>query len=199
MAKSVLNVIKKIGKIILFLFCGLVVLMLLDRISNLHDIEGDLDYNPKQVRTYSKKTLTMLYQTFPKETKESKKYQKDQSENYKSYLSTNALKHSDFHTLIAICKKDPTKMNKAYVFACGWAIEYDHAHLKDYAKCIIYYRDKMSKAERKQLPTALNGIIESCINDPSREDTDDHSDDNYEDDLLWQEQMQQQIMIMENN
>lgn len=181
MAKSVLNVIKKIGKILLYILCGVLFLIILDSFSNLHDIEGDLDYNPKQVRTYSKKTLTTLYQSFPKETKESKKYQKDQSENYKSYLSTNALKHSDFHTLIAICKKDPTKMNKAYVFACGWNIEYDKKHMTDYAKCLIYYRNNMSKDEKTQISAPLHKIMESCTEDSTgekqREENEDKNDD----------------------
>lgn len=170
MAKSVLNVIKKIGKVLLFLLCGFVILIILNRLGHLHDIEGNLDYNPKQVRTYSKKTLTTLYQSFPKETKESNKYQKDQSENYKSYLSTNALKHSDFHTLIAICRKDPTKMNKAYVFACGWNIEYDKKHMSDYAKCLIYYRNNMSKDEKTQISAPLHKIMESCTEDPTGEE-----------------------------
>lgn len=185
-------------KIIIYFLCGFLILGVLLLASGCEDTANtSLEYNPKKVQAYSDKTLTNLYQVFPKPTKNSKKYQKAKDANYKRYIVNNALKHHDFQTLITICKADPTILNKAYVFACGWAIEYDHAHLKDYAKCLIYYRDKMSKTERKQLPTTLNGIIESCTNDPSREDTDDNSDDDYEDDLLWQEQMQQQIMIMQ--
>lgn len=140
--------------------------------------DDDLDYNPKLVREYSKKTLTKLYKSFPKETKESKKYVKAKDDNYKSFISTNALKSSDFHTLIAICKKDPTKMNKAYVFACGWNIEYDKTHMSNYAKCLIYYRDRMSEKERKQISTPLHKIMESCIEDPTgKEQREENEDD----------------------
>lgn len=140
--------------------------------------DDDLDYNPKLVRKYSKKTLTKLYKSFPKETKESKKYVKAKDDNYKSFISTNALKSSDFHTLIAICKKDPTNMNKAYVFACGWNIEYDKTHMSHYAKCLIYYRDRMSEKELKQISTPLHKIMESCIEDPTgKEQREENEDD----------------------
>lgn len=163
-------------KIITYLLCGVLILSALFMASGCDD--DDLDYNPKLVREYSKKTLTKLYKSFPKETKESKKYVKAKDDNYKSFISTNALKSSDFHTLIAICKKDPTKMNKAYVFACGWNIEYDKTHMSNYAKCLIYYRDRMSEKERKQISTPLHKIMESCIEDPTgKEQREENEDD----------------------
>lgn len=164
-------------KIITYFLCGFLILSVLFMTSGCDD--DDLDYSPKLVREYSKKTLAKLYKSFPKETKESKKYVKAKDDNYKSYISTNALKNSDFHTLIAICKKDPTKMNKAYVFACGWNIEYDKTHMSHYAKCLIYYRDRMSKKERKQISTPLHKIMESCIEDPTGEEQrEENEDDN---------------------
>ena len=164
-------------KIIIYFLCGVLILSILFMTSGCDD--DDLNYNPNLVRGYSKKTLTKLYKSFPKETKESKKYVKTKDDNYKSFISTNALKSSDFHTLIAICKKDPTKMNKAYVFACGWNIEYDKTHMPHYAKCLIYYRDRMSKKERKQISTPLHKIMESCIEDPTGEEQrEENEDDN---------------------
>ena len=116
MIKSIQNNSK--SNIVYFL-CGLLLLTVLLITSGCNDIEGSLNYDPDKVKVYSAKTLNQLYQSFPKETKESKKYRKDSDDNYKSFISTKALKHSDFQTLIAICKKEPTKMNKAYVYACG--------------------------------------------------------------------------------
>lgn len=169
-------------KIIIYFLCGILILSILFMTSGCEEDEkDDLNYSPARVRVYSKKTLTNLYQVFPKGTKESKKYAKAKDNNYKNFISTNALKRSDFQTLIAICKKEPTKMNKAYVFACGWNIEYDKAHMGDYANCLIYYRDRMSKKERKQISTPLHRIMDSCIEDPTgkeqREENDNRNGD----------------------
>lgn len=168
------------NKIIIYFLCGLLILSILFMTSGCEEDEkDDLNYSPARVRVYSKKTLTKLQQVFPKGTKESKKYAKAKDSNYKNFISTNALKRSDFHTLIAICKKEPTKMNKAYVFACGWNIEYDKAHMGDYANCLIYYRDRMSKKERKQISTPLLKIMNSCIEDPTGEEQrEENEDDN---------------------
>lgn len=152
-------------RIIAYVSFVILILMILGMITACEP--DNLDYNPGQVRSFSQKTLTALYQTFPKQTSESKKYQKAKDKNYKSYLSTNALKHSDFHTLIAICKKDPTNLNKAYVYACGWNIEYDKTHMTDYAKCLIYYRNQLSNKETDQISTPLHQIMKSCIADPT--------------------------------
>ena len=97
--------------------CGVLILSVLFLI--IYCKPDRLNYNSGQVRSFSQKTLTTLYQTFSKPTSESKKYQTTKDKNYQRQISANALKHNDFHTLIAICQKKPTKINKAYVFACG--------------------------------------------------------------------------------
>lgn len=163
MTEKILDVIKKTIKTAVCCLCWFAAFLVLYNIMNPSEVEGDLDYNPKQVRTYSKKTLTTLYQNFPKETKESKKYRKKQNTNYQKFVLTNAFKHGDFQTLVAICKKDPSNINKAYVFAYGWKIAYDKNHLKDYARCLVYYRNHMSKAEKAQVSEPLHKIIKACI------------------------------------
>ena len=179
MIKSIQNTTK--SSLVYFL-CGFVILAVLLITSGCNDIEGSLNYDPDKVKVYSAKTLNQLYQSFPKETKESKKYRKDSDDNYKSFISTKALKHSDFQTLIAICKKDPTKLNKAYVYACGWNIEYDKTHMADYANCLIYYRDHMSKKEKTQISTPLHKIMESCTLDPTGKKQREENENNNNDD-----------------
>lgn len=205
MNKHIFDNHPKITNYILYFLYGLLLFSILV-IAFGHQSAKDtsLEYDSKEVQAYSDKTLANLYQVFSEPTKDLKKYQTATNTNYKRYIVNNALEHHDFHTLIAICKTDPTTLNKAYVFACGWVIEYDHAHLKDYAKCLIYYQDKMSKTERKQTSTLLNKIIKSCIDDPSRTNTNDDNDNYYNDNdyeayLLWQEQLQQQLMMRRNH
>lgn len=169
MAKSIQNSVKDI---ILYFSCGFVILSVLlliaDRKSLLitsHESDN-LNYNSEQVRSFSQKTLTALYQAFPEQTFESKKYQTTKDKNYQSLISTNALERNNFNTLIAICKKDPTNLNKAYVFACCWNIKYDETHMTNYAKCLIYYRNHLTNKEKTQISTPLHQIIKSCIRDP---------------------------------
>lgn len=71
------------------------------------------------------------------------------------------------HTLVAICKKNPTNLNKAYVYACGWNTQYDRVNQSNYAVCLVYYRDRFSKKEQKMVSAPLEKIIESCIEDPT--------------------------------
>lgn len=195
---------KIINYILYFLYGLLLFSILVIAVGHKSAKDTSLEYDPKKVQAYSNKTMANLYQVFSQPTKDLKKYQKATNNNYKRYIVNNALEHNDFHTLIVICKTDPTTLNKAYVFACGWVIEYDHAHLKDYAQCLIYYRDKMSKTERKQISTLLNKIIKSCIDDPSHTSTNDsndnyYNDDDYEEYFFWQEQLQQQLMMRRNH
>lgn len=92
---------------------------------------------------------------------------KTKDSNYKSFISASALRKSDLHTLVAICKKNPTNLNKAYVYACGWNTQYDKANQSNYAVCLVYYRDRFSKKEQKMVSALLEKIIESCIEDPT--------------------------------
>lgn len=170
MAKSIQNSVKRI---IVCFSCGFVILSLLFLIGNRKSLlitshESDnLNYNPEQVRSFSQKTLTTLYQASPEQTYESKKYQTTKDKNYQSLISTDALEHNNFNTLIAICKKNPTNLNKAYVFACCWNIKYDENHMTNYAKCLIYYRNHLTNKEKTQISTPLHQIIKSCIRDPT--------------------------------
>lgn len=162
------NVQDSVKRIIFYFLCGFVIFSILFIITNRKSLlitspKPDLNYNSGQVRSFSKKTLTTLYQAFPEQTSESKKYQTAKDKDYKSYLLTNALKQHDFHTLIAICKKDSTNLNKAYVYACGWNIGYDETHMTNYAKCLIYYRNHMSKAEKTQISEPLHKMMKACI------------------------------------
>lgn len=92
---------------------------------------------------------------------------KTKDSNYKSFISASALRKSDLHTLVAICKKNPTNLNKACVYACGWNTQYDKANQSNYAVCLVYYRDRFSKKEQKMASAPLEKIIESCIEDPT--------------------------------
>lgn len=169
MAKNVQDSVKRI---IFYFLCGFVIFSVLFIITNRKSLlitspKPDLNYNSGQVHSFSKKTLTTLYQAFPEQTYESKKYQTTKDKNYQSLILTNALEHSNFNTLIAICKKDPTNLNKAYVFACCWNIKYDESHMTNYAKCLIYYRNHLTNKEKAQISPPLHRIIKSCIKDPT--------------------------------
>ena len=172
------NVQDSVKRIIFYFLCGFVIFSVLfliaGRITNHKSLlitshESALNYNSGQIRSFSKKTLTTLYQAFPEQTYESKKYQTTKDKNYQSLILTNALERNNFNTLIAICKKDPTNLNKAYVFACCWNIKYDESHMTNYAKCLIYYRNHLTNKEKTQISPPLHQIIKSCIKDPTGE------------------------------
>lgn len=154
--------------------CGFLILSVLFVTSGCSD--GTLHYKPEQVKAYSKATLADLYRVFTKDTKESKKYFETKDSNYKSFISATALRKNDLHTLVVICKKDPTSLNKAYVYACGWNTQYDKANQSNYAVCLVYYRDRFTKKEQKMVSSPLEKVIESCIYDPTGESQkdDDH-------------------------
>lgn len=155
-------------KIITYVLSGLLilgVLLVLSGCSDEDDANYDLAYNPKQVRAYSKKTLSKLYKNFPKKTAAAKKFEKSKDNNYRNYILSTALQKSDFNTLIAICRDSPTRLHKAYVFACGWSIEYDKSHLPHYTKCLIYYRDRFSAKEKRNVTAPLDKVISSCTYD----------------------------------
>ena len=172
MIKNIQNCNKKI---VIYLLCSFLILSVLFITSGCSD--GTLHYKPEQVKAYSKATLADLYRVFTKDTKESKKYLKAKDSNYKSFISATALRKNDLHTLVVICKKDPTSLNKAYVYACGWNTQYDKANQSNYAVCLVYYRDRFTKKEQKMVSSPLEKVIESCIHDPtgeSQKDDDDH-------------------------
>lgn len=162
MAKSFQNNNKKI---IAYFLCGFLILSVLFMASGCSS--DTLDYKPAQVKAFSKTTLANLYQAFSKDTKNSKAYLKAKDSNYKSFISASALRKSDLHTLVAICKKNPTNLNKAYVYACGWNTQYDRINQSNYAVCLVYYRDRFSKKEQKMVSAPLEKVIESCIEDPT--------------------------------
>lgn len=165
MIKSVQDNTKKI---ITYVLSGLLILSVLLIVSGCSDEDNansDLAYNPKQVRAYSKKTLSKLYKNFPKKTNAAKQFEKSKDNNYRNYILSTALQKSDFNTLIAICRDNPTRLHKAYVFACGWSIEYDKSHLPHYAKCLIYYRDRFSTKEKRNVTAPLDKVISSCTYD----------------------------------
>lgn len=172
MIKNIQNCNKKIT---ICLLCSFLILSVLFITSGCSD--GTLHYKPEQVKAYSKATLADLYRVFTKDTKESKKYLKAKDSNYKSFISANALRKNDLHTLVVICKEDPTSLNKAYVYACGWNTQYDKANQSNYAVCLVYYRDRFTKKEQKMVSSPLEKVIKSCIYDPtgeSQKDDDDH-------------------------
>lgn len=172
MIKNIQNCNKKI---VICLLCSFLILSVLFITSGCSD--GTLHYKPEQVKAYSKATLADLYRVFTKDTNESKKYLKAKDNNYKSFISATALRKNDLHTLVVICKKDPTSLNKAYVYACGWNTQYDKANQSNYAVCLVYYRDRFTKKEQKMVSSPLEKVIESCIHDPtgeSQKDDDDH-------------------------
>ena len=172
MIKNIQNCNKKIT---ICLLCGFLILSVLFITSGCSN--GTLHYKPEQVKAYSKTTLADLYRVFTKDTKESKKYLKANDSNYKSFISATALRKNDLHTLVVICKKDPTSLNKAYVYACGWNTQYDKANQSNYAVCLVYYRDRFTKKEQKMVSSPLEKVIESCVHDPtgeSQKDDDDH-------------------------
>lgn len=165
MIKSVQDNTKKIITYTLSGLFILGVLLVVSGCSDEDDANSDLAYNPKQVRAYSKKTLSKLYKNFPKKTNAAKKFEKSKDNNYRNYILSTALQKSDFNTLIAICRDNPTRLHKAYVFACGWSIEYDKSHLPHYAKCLIYYRDRFSAKEKRNVTAPLDKVISSCTYD----------------------------------
>ena len=172
MIKNIQNCNKKIT---ICLLCGFLILSVLFITSGCSN--GTLHYKPEQVKAYSKTTLADLYRVFTKDTKESQKYLKAKDSNYKSFISATALRKNDLHTLVVICKKDPTNLNKAYVYACGWNTQYDKANQSNYAVCLVYYRDRFTKKEQKMVSSPLEKVIKSCIYDPtgeSQKDDDDH-------------------------
>lgn len=155
-------------RIITYVLSGLLILgvvLIVSGCSDEDDANYDLAYNPKQVRAYSKKTLSKLYKNFPKKTNAAKKFEKSKDNNYRNYILSTALQKSDFNTLIAICRDNPTRLHKAYVFACGWSIEYDKSHLPHYAKCLIYYRDRFNTKEKCNVTAPLDKVISSCTYD----------------------------------
>lgn len=172
MIKNIQNCNKKIT---ICLLCGFLILSVLFITSGCSN--GTLHYKPEQVKAYSKATLADLYRVFTKDTKESKKYLKAKNSNYKNFISANALRKNDLHTLVVICKKDPNNLNKAYVYACGWNTQYDKANQSNYAVCLVYYRDRFTKKEQKMVSSPLEKVIKSCIYDPtgeSQKNDDDH-------------------------
>lgn len=114
-----------------------------------------VSYKPKQVKMYSNATLSQMYQAFPSKTKMSVKYQKTKDNSYRNQLLEVALKQGDLDTIVAICHYNPTNLNKAYVYACGWNVEYDRANVENYAVCLIYYYDLMPAKGKKTNTTTF--------------------------------------------
>lgn len=158
-----------------------------------------LAYQSKQVQTYSKKTLAKIYQDFPNKTKNTKAYDKAKTDKQRTKILSKALLNDDFGTLVTICHDQPTALNKAFVYACGWDIAYDNKHMKDYAKCLMYYCDHLSRAEKRQMVDSkpLHDIVHNCRNTytpdarPSSSSSDDTSS------MLLQQQLMQQQMIQQ--
>lgn len=162
-----------------------------------------VSYKPKQVKMYSNATLSQMYQAFPSKTKMSVKYQKTKDNSYRNQLLEVALKQGDLDTIVAICHYNPTNLNKAYVYACGWNVEYDRANVENYAVCLIYYYDLMPAKGKKQIPPLLYKVIKACENDPkgksinvtySNDDHEQNNDDDEQKALLWQQMMNQWMM-----
>lgn len=161
-----------------------------------------LAYQSKQVQTYSKKTLAKIYQDFPKKTKNAKAYDKVKTDKQRTKILSKALLDDDFGTLVTICHDQPTALNKAFVYACGWDIAYDNKHMKDYAKCLMYYCDHLSKAEKRQMVDSkpLHDIVHNCRNTytpdarPSSSSSDDTTSMLLQQQLMQQQMMQQQMM-----
>ena len=161
-----------------------------------------LAYQSKQVQTYSKKTLTKIYQDFPDKTKNAKAYDKAKTDKQRTKILSKALLDDDFGTLVTICHDQPTALNKAFVYACCWDIAYDNKHMKDYAKCLMYYCDHLSRAEKRQMVDSkpLHDIVHNCRNTytpdarPSSSNGDDDTDMLLQQQLMQQQMMQQQMM-----
>lgn len=190
--------IKKSNYTILYILLLIMPILVTSCAKNNQPNDDTLNYKPSEVRAYSNMTLKRLYQAFPTKTKKAEKYKKSKTNNKRNQILLTALKQGDLGTLVTICHDEPTKLNKAYVYACGWNFRYDKVNVENYAVCLIYYRDIMSKKEKEHLPKLMLSIMDACIVDPTAESY--HNDNSnidyfYDNDLdIWTSQLMQQQM-----
>lgn len=72
-----------------------------------------------------------------------------------------ALKKNDLNTLVKIYQKEPTIINKAYVFACVWNTRYDKTNALKYARSLIYYNRRFTKRDQELMSPFLKEIIDT--------------------------------------
>lgn len=161
------HVMHVIGYIVLFL---LVSVFLTYFVISESQKQNDLGSPADQTNTaqkFAQPALKQLSFDFSNNTTLSNSYQKNKSINFKKMLLANALKKNDLNTLVKIYQKEPTIINKTYVFACVWNTRYDKTNTLKYARSLIYYNRHFTKRDQELISPFLKEIIDTCISDPT--------------------------------
>lgn len=155
------HVMHVIGYIVLFLLVGVFLTYFVISESQKQNDLGSPADQTNTAKKFAQPALKQLSFDFSNNTTLSNSYQKNKSINFKKMLLANALKKNDLNTLVKIYQKEPTIINKAYVFACVWNTRYDKTNALKYALSLIYYNRRFTKRDQELMSPFLKEIIDT--------------------------------------
>lgn len=112
-------------------------------------------YSPANIEKQSQRSLKKMYNYYPHTTKISQKYFSTTTQNGKKQILSNALQYRDIKSLVAICYKEPTNINKDYVFTCAYKLRLDNDGDITPEDSMVYYDQSLTKADKKICYTAI--------------------------------------------
>lgn len=130
-------------------------------------------YAPANIEKQSQRSLKKMYNYYPHTTKISQKYFSTTTQNGKRQILSNALQYRDIKSLVAICYKEPTNINKDYVFTCAYKLGLDNDGDITPEDSMVYYDQSLTKADKKYVTPQLHNITSKHYSDTDDDDDDD--------------------------
>lgn len=166
---------------------SIVICLLLQQVNNFvishpsqSDKEADAEwenfmdtYAPANIEKQSKRSLKKMYNYYPHTTKISRKYFSTTTLNGKKQILSSALQYRDIESLVAICYKEPTNINKDYVFTCAYKLGLNKDDDITPADSLVYYDQSLTKADQKYVTPQLHNITSKLYSDTDDDDDDD--------------------------
>lgn len=148
-----------------------------------HPFGSDSEIDDKMDRYYTTHTedniglksysnLKQLYEYYPHITKTSRKYFLTTTQLGKKEILGTALQHKDIKSLVAICHKEPTNINKDYVFACAYKLGLYSDEDITSEDSLLYYDGSLTKKDRKYVSPQLNKITSKLYGEDDNDNDD---------------------------
>lgn len=127
-------------------------------------------YSPANIEKQSQRSLKKMYNYYPHTTKISQKYFSTTTQNGKKQILSNALQYRDIKSLVAICYKEPTNINKDYVFTCAYKLGLDNDGDITPEDSMVYYDQSLTKADKKYVTSQLHNITSKHYSDTDEDE-----------------------------
>lgn len=122
-------------------------------------------YSPANIEKQSTRSLQKMYDYYPHTTKTSQKYFATTTQHGKKQILSTALQYRDIKSLVAICYKEPTNINKDYVFTCAYKLRLDNDGDITPEDSMVYYDQSLTKADKKYVTPQLHNITSKHYSD----------------------------------